>query len=153
MSVKKLAYYLEDADVTLRSDHLPLRKFLEQNTLNHKVNRWAIEISPYCIDFQYIKGIKNTLADTMSQLVEINPETELEAKPYGYEYDCYMFEDPPTLQTTTTGVNEIAEKLKVQDHQKNLDTRPNQKPLINTIEELIDQQKKDKFCMQIFFIN
>ena len=24
MSVKKLAYYLEDADITLRSDHLPL---------------------------------------------------------------------------------------------------------------------------------
>ena len=25
MSIKKLAYYLEDADITLRSDHLPLR--------------------------------------------------------------------------------------------------------------------------------
>ena len=57
MSVKKLAYYLEDADVTLRSDHLPLWKFLKQNTLNLTVvNRWAIEISPYHIDFQYIKG-------------------------------------------------------------------------------------------------
>ena len=28
ISIKKLAYYLEDADITLRSDHLPLRKFL-----------------------------------------------------------------------------------------------------------------------------
>ena len=28
MSIKKLTYYLEDADVTLRSDHLPLKKFL-----------------------------------------------------------------------------------------------------------------------------
>ena len=28
MSIKKLAYYLEDADITLRSDHLPLKKFL-----------------------------------------------------------------------------------------------------------------------------
>ena len=34
MSIKKLAYYLEDADVTLRSDHLPLKKFLVKNTLN-----------------------------------------------------------------------------------------------------------------------
>ena len=74
MSVKKLAYYLEDADIVLRSDHLPLQKFLEQNTLNLKVNRWAIEISSYCINFQYIKGIKNTLADTMSQLVKIDLE-------------------------------------------------------------------------------
>ena len=28
MSIKKLAYYLEDADITLKSDHLPLKKFL-----------------------------------------------------------------------------------------------------------------------------
>ena len=66
MSIKKLAYYLEDADITLRSDHLPLKKFLAKNTLNSKVNNWAIKISPFCITFEYIKGIKNTLADTMS---------------------------------------------------------------------------------------
>ena len=58
MSIKKLAYYLEDLDLTLRSDHLPLKKFLAKNTLNSKVNNWAIEISPFCIDFEYIKGIK-----------------------------------------------------------------------------------------------
>ena len=66
MSVKKLDYYLQDAEITLRSDHLPLRKFLEKKTLNAKVNNWAVEISPYKIKFEYIKGIKNTLADTMS---------------------------------------------------------------------------------------
>ena len=44
MSIKKLTYYLEDADVTLRSDHLPLKKFLAKNTFNSKVNNWAIEI-------------------------------------------------------------------------------------------------------------
>ena len=38
-SVKKLTYDLEDADVTLGSDHLPLKKFLEKNTLNTKVNK------------------------------------------------------------------------------------------------------------------
>ena len=85
----------------------------------------------------------------MSWLVEIYPETELEAEPYGYEYGCYMFEDPPTLQATTTGVNEVVENLEVQDHQKNFGTEPDQKPLINKIEELIDQQKKDKFCANI----
>ena len=38
MSIKKLTYYLEDADITLRNDHLPLGKFLAKNTLNSKVN-------------------------------------------------------------------------------------------------------------------
>ena len=47
MSIKKLTYYLEDADVTLRSDHLPLKKFLAKNTLDLKVNNWAIKISPF----------------------------------------------------------------------------------------------------------
>ena len=28
MSIKKLTYYLKDADITLRSDHLPLKKCL-----------------------------------------------------------------------------------------------------------------------------
>ena len=51
MSIKKLTYYFEDADITLRSDHLPLRKFLAKNTLYSKVNNWAIEISPFCITF------------------------------------------------------------------------------------------------------
>ena len=44
MLIKKLTYYLEDAEITLRSDHLPLKRFLQQNTLNSKVNNWAVEI-------------------------------------------------------------------------------------------------------------
>ena len=74
MSIKKLTFYLEGADITLRSDHLALRKFLAKNPLNSKVNNWAIEISPFCITFKYIKGIKNTLADTMSRLIDIDPQ-------------------------------------------------------------------------------
>ena len=32
MSVKKLSFYLTDAEITLRSDHLPLKRFLLKNT-------------------------------------------------------------------------------------------------------------------------
>ena len=58
MSIKKLAYYLEDVDITLKSDHLPLKKFLAKNTLNSKVNNWAIEISPFHITFNILKESK-----------------------------------------------------------------------------------------------
>ena len=34
--LRSLLITLEDADVTLRSDHLPLKKFLAKNTLNSK---------------------------------------------------------------------------------------------------------------------
>ena len=47
MSIKKLDHYLVDADIILRSDHLPLKKFLNKNTLNSKVNNLAVEISPF----------------------------------------------------------------------------------------------------------
>ena len=98
MSIKKLTYYLEDADVTLRSDHLLLKKFLAKNTLNSKVNNWVIEFSPFRITFEYIKGIKNILADTMSRLIEIDPQVQLE--PEGYELGYYTFDDLPNIEVT-----------------------------------------------------
>ena len=92
-SIKKLSYYLEDAEIILRSDDLPLKKFLQKNILNAKVNNWALEISPYKIQFEYIKGIKNTLADTMSRLIQIDPEAKLCPEQVGYEFRYYAFED------------------------------------------------------------
>ena len=83
---------MEDADITLRSDHLPLKKFLAKNTLNLKVNNWDIEISPFRITFDYIKGMKNTLADTMSRLIDIDPTTQMETESEGYEFGYYVFD-------------------------------------------------------------
>ena len=103
-SIKKLSYYLEDADIILRSDHLPLKKFLQKNTLNSKVNNWAVEISPCRIWFEYIKGIKNTLADTMSRLIQINPEAKLQPEQEGYEFGYHAFED---MEPITCGVNVV----------------------------------------------
>ena len=100
MSIKKLTNCLEDADITLRSDHLPLRKFLAKNTLNSKVYNWAIEISPFCITFKYIKGIKNTLADTMSSLIDIDLQVQLDSEPEGYEFRYYTFDTLPTLEVS-----------------------------------------------------
>ena len=36
MSIKKLTYYLDDAEITLRSDHLPLKRFLQRKHFEHK---------------------------------------------------------------------------------------------------------------------
>ena len=38
MSVQRLSFYITDAEVTIRSDHLPLKKFLNKQTMNSKVN-------------------------------------------------------------------------------------------------------------------
>ena len=57
MSVRKLSFYLTNADVIIRSDHLPLKKFLKQNVMNPKVNNWAVELESYNLKFEYIQGI------------------------------------------------------------------------------------------------
>ena len=44
MSVKKSTFYLTGHEITLRSDHLPLKKFLRKITLNDTVNNWSTEI-------------------------------------------------------------------------------------------------------------
>ena len=64
--------------------------------MNSKVNNWAIEISPFRITFEYIKGIKNTLADTMSHLIDIDPH--IQSEPEGYEFGYYTFDQLPALE-------------------------------------------------------
>ena len=78
MSVKKLSFYLTDADVLLKSDHLPLQKFLQKNTLNNKVNNWAMELEAFNIRFKHVSSKANILADTLSHLVDIDPSARLD---------------------------------------------------------------------------
>ena len=72
--LKKLAFYLTDADVLLKSDHLPLKKFLQKNTLNNKVNNWAMELEAFNIRFEHVSSKANILVDTLSRLIDLDPE-------------------------------------------------------------------------------
>ena len=145
MSIKKLTYYLEDADITLRSDYLQLRKFLAKNTLNSKVNNWAIEISPFCITFEYIKGIKNSLANTMSRLIEIDPQVQPESELEGYEFGYYTFDTLPTLEVSNVETSQNT-SLHVDDTEaSNYDLW--KLPLSN--DTLSKLQQKDIFCSNI----
>ena len=58
------------------------RKFIP----NSKVNNWAVSLEEYEITFEYIKGIKNTLADAMSRLVHRDPTSHLKQEPEGFEF-------------------------------------------------------------------
>ena len=145
MAIKKLTYYIEDADATLRSDHLPLKKFLAKNTLNSKVNNWAIELSPFRITFEYIKGIKSTLADTMSRLIDIDLQIQPEAEPEGYEFGYYTFDPLPTLEVSNVETTQDL-SLKIEDKDA-----PNDNlwklPIDN--DTLSKLQQADIFCKNI----
>ena len=102
MSIKKLNFYLDTAKITVRSDHLPLQKFLEKATLNSKVNNWAVELEDQNISFKFIPGAKNILADTMSRLIEIDKTTELTPEEDGKEFGYIPFEKLPEVQEIVT---------------------------------------------------
>ena len=95
MSVKKLSFYLDSAQITLRSDHLPLKKFLEKNTMNAKVNNWAVELESQNINFEFIAGTKNVLADTLSRLIEFDESIKLPEEEPGSEFGYTPFEELP----------------------------------------------------------
>ena len=141
-SIKKLSYYLEDAEIILRSDHLPLKKFLQKNTLNTKVNNWAVEISPYKIQFVYIKGIKNTLADTMSRLIQIDPEAKLCPEQEGYDFGYYAFEDMELIKCEVQEIETTQPSDPISLPQEEI-----RLPLSD--EKLQALQAEDKFCKDI----
>ena len=99
MSVKKLSFYIDTAKITVKSDHLPLKKFLEKNTLNSKVNNWAVELESQDITFEYIPGIRNTLADTLSRLIEMDENIQLQPEEEGKEFGYFPFEELPPVTT------------------------------------------------------
>ena len=107
MSVKKLSFYLTDAQILLRSDHKPLEKFLLKNTLNSKVNNWAMELEAFNIQFDYIKGSNNILVDTLSRLIAIDPDTPTTPEEQGYEFGYTIFEEFPKVKTKTYEINEV----------------------------------------------
>ena len=95
MTIKKSTFYITGHDVTLRSDHLPLNKFLKQMTLNNTVNNWVMEIKSFKIKFVHIAGKDNVLTDTLSRLIDIDPDVELQPELKDYEFGHYAFETLP----------------------------------------------------------
>ena len=76
MTVKKLTFYLTGQEITLWSNHLPLKKFLNHKILNNTVDNWVVEIESFKIKFIHIAGKDNILADTLSRLINIDPDVK-----------------------------------------------------------------------------
>ena len=74
---------------------------------------------PFCITFKYIKGIKNTLADTMSQLIDIDPQIQQDSEPEGYEFGYYTFDTLPTLEVSNIETTQDASSSDKSDPNEN----------------------------------
>ena len=100
---------------------------------------------PFRITFEYIKGIKNTLADTMSRLIDINLQVQQESEPEGYEFRYYTFDTLPVLE-----VSNVETSSNTMSHVDNTGNSNNvlwELPINNkTLSKL---QQKDIFCNNI----
>ena len=117
MSVKKSTFYLTGHEITLRSDHLPLRKFLRKMTLNNTVNNWSTEIESFNINFVHISGKANVLADTLSRLIDTDPDLQQQPELEGHEFGKYCFETLPKARGSVSEVKlggETAEVCEIQ---------------------------------------
>ena len=148
ISVKKLSFYIDTAKITVKSDHLPLKKFLEKNTLNSKVNNWAVELESQNITFEYIPGIWNTLADTLSRLIEMDENIKQQPEDEGKESGYFPFEEPPVT------VQVVEEVIKCKIGNKNI--RHEDPVQINTEitlpmkdEKLVKLQESDPHIKQL----
>ena len=105
MTLKKSTFYLTSQEITLRSDHLPLKKFLNHKTLNNTVDNWAVEIESFKIKFVHIPGKDNILTDTLSRLITIDPDVVQKPELKDYEFGCYAFKTLPKAKGTPSGRN------------------------------------------------
>ena len=93
MSINRLSFCVTDADVTIRSDHLPLKKFLNKQTMNSKVNNWAVELEQFRLHLEWIPGSQNLLADSLNHLIDMIPDAQQPDEPKDYEFGSYCFEE------------------------------------------------------------
>ena len=72
---------------------------MQKNTLNNKVNNWAMELEAFNIRLKHVSSKANILADTLSHLVDIDPNARLDPENSGWECRYYVFESLPKLSS------------------------------------------------------
>ena len=94
-----------------------------------------MELEAFNIQFDYIKGSNNILADTLSCLVVIDPDTPLTPEGQGYEFINAVFKEFPKVKTKTYEVNEVIVRT-----WKEIKNDPNLQDTLQCIENLIAPQ-------------
>ena len=121
-----------------------LKIFLEKNTINSKVNNWAVEIEQYQIKYEYIKGAKDTLADTMSWLIIFYPDSSQDPEHESQEYGYCIFEKLPNISL----IKKVSSKVNINLNEITFSSKdPNANLHLGvTYERLCWLQQEDPFC-------
>ena len=102
-----------------------------------------MELEAFNIQFNYIKGSSNVLADTLSCLIAINSDTPLTPEGQGYEFGYAIFEEFPEVKTNTYEVNEVIVGTK-----KEIKNDPDLQDALQCIENPIAHQQLKRLQQQ-----
>ena len=69
------------------------------------MNNWSVELESQNITFEYIPGISNTFADTLSRLIEMDKNIKLQPEEEGTEFRYFPFKELPPV--TTQVIDEV----------------------------------------------
>ena len=98
--------------------------------MNTKVNNWAVELESQNINFEFIAGTKNVLADKLSRLIEFDESITLPEEEPGFEFGYTPFEELPPARLPLT--NSKMKELQEQD------------PLVGWLRKQWSEKKLDK---------
>ena len=106
-----------------------MEEMSSQLTLTAKANKWGVQHSDYCVKFKFIKGMKNTLANTLSRLtdhdlIKLNPPEK-----DGYDYGYSVCEPLTDIDVTST------------------DAIPIDSNIYTELEKLWELQQVETFCI------
>ncbi|GFX89086.1 retrovirus-related Pol polyprotein from transposon 17.6 [Trichonephila clavipes] len=74
-ALKKFRGYIEGTEITVASDHQPLKWLLNLKSPTGRPARWALEIQSFNLKVQYIPGKANVVADMLSRPVTQEEES------------------------------------------------------------------------------
>ena len=103
-----------------------------------------MELEAFNIQFDYIKGSNNILADTLSHLIAIDPDTPTTPEEPAYEFGYAISEEFPKVQTKTYELNEVIVGMK----KKIIKNDPELQNSLQYIENPIAQQRLKKLQQQ-----
>ena len=149
MSVRRLSFYVTDAEVTIRSDHLPLKKFLNKQTMNSKVNNWAVELEQFRLHLEWIPGTRNLLVDSLSRLLDVVPDAEKTKEPDDQEFGSYCFEDLEPAKVMEKPSTDVVELLDSSEFPN--DSQESRKTLEKPVESKISIKKEGAGLIQRIF--
>ena len=96
-------------------------------TLNNVVNNWSTDIESFNINFMHISSKANFLADTLSRLIDTDPDLKQQPELEGHEFGRYCFETLPKVRGSVSHEKvggdeaEVCEIQIAYDNSKNLE--------------------------------